>query len=39
VWVENGVRVVADAKGYATREYRLKRKLMKAVYGIEITEL
>jgi hypothetical protein len=31
--------VVADAKGYPTPVYRLKKKLMKAVHGIEIVEL
>jgi hypothetical protein len=32
-------RVVADAKGYKTDVYKLKRKLMKAVYNIDILEL
>jgi len=35
----NGKEVVADAKGYRTREYLMKRKLMKAIHGIEIREL
>lgn len=33
-----GGRVVADAKGVRTREYQLKRKLMKAIHGIDIKE-
>lgn len=33
-----GSPVVEDVKGMKTREYILKRKLMKAVYGIEILE-
>lgn len=32
-------RVVADSKGYRTRDYILKCKLMKAIHGIEIREL
>jgi hypothetical protein len=48
VWVErcdchdhaaDGRRVVADAKGYRTREYLIKKRLMRAIYGIEILEL
>lgn len=31
--------VVADAKGYRTPEYKLKKALMKAIHGIEIREL
>lgn len=31
--------VVEDAKGVKTPEYKLKKKLMKAVYGIEIQEV
>ncbi len=30
--------VTEDTKGYRTPEYKLKRKLMLAVYGIEIRE-
>lgn len=30
--------IVDDAKGFLTREYRLKRKLMKACHGIVIRE-
>ena len=32
------LRVVEDTKGYRTREYRLKKKLMLAIHGIEIRE-
>lgn len=33
------VRIVADAKGYRTDVYRLKKKLMKAIHGIDVVEL
>ena len=33
-----GPEVVEDCKGYRTPEYRLKKKLMRAVYGVEIRE-
>lgn len=39
VFFENGKRVVADSKGYRTDVYRLKAKLMKAFYNIEIREM
>lgn len=38
VYTENGQQVVEDTKGYRTQEYRLKRKLMLWVYGIQIRE-
>ena len=38
VYVENGQQVVEDAKGMRTQEYRLKRKLMLWVHGIQIRE-
>ena len=31
--------VVEDVKGYRTREYKLKVKMMRAFYGIEIKEI
>lgn len=31
--------IVEDAKGYKTDVYRLKKKLMQAIYGIEIQEV
>lgn len=30
--------IVEDVKGFKTPEYKLKKKLMKAIYGIEIRE-
>ena len=38
VYIENGKRIVADAKGFKTPEYKLKKKLMLACHGIEILE-
>lgn len=38
VYVENGTEVVEDAKGIRTPVYRLKKKLMYAIYGITIRE-
>lgn len=34
-----GERVVEDAKGYRTQEYKKKRRLMLKVHGIEIKEV
>lgn len=39
VWVEDGQSVVADAKGYKTQVYRLKKKMLKLLHGVEIREL
>lgn len=39
VYWEDGRCVVADAKGYRTPVYQLKKKLMLAVHGIEIKEV
>lgn len=36
--VNASVFVVEDSKGYRTKEYKLKHKLMKAVHGIEVLE-
>lgn len=36
---ENGKLVVEDAKGVLTPAYRLKKKLVKALYGIEVKEV
>ena len=33
-----GATIVEDVKGVRTAVYRLKRKLMKAIYGIDILE-
>lgn len=38
-FVENGQLVVEDVKGYLTPMYRLKKKLMLALYDIEIVEV
>lgn len=35
---ENGIEVVEDAKGVKTDTYKLKKKLMKAVFNIDIRE-
>ena len=37
-YLENGVQITEDTKGYRTREYRLKVKLLKALYGIDVRE-
>jgi len=39
VYVMDGKEVVEDVKGVRTPEYKLKRKLMLAVFGIEIQEI
>lgn len=38
VYQEAGKQVVEDAKGYRTPVYKLKKRLMRAVLGIEIKE-
>lgn len=40
LYFENGERIVEDVKSRATRTraYSIKRKLMRAIYGIEIKE-
>ena len=38
VYREHGFLIVEDCKGYRTPVYKLKKKLMKACYGIEIRE-
>lgn len=38
VYTENGAEVVEDFKGVRTAEYKLKAKLMRALYGITILE-
>lgn len=37
--LDTGANVVEDSKGYATPEYKLKKKLMKAVHEIDIREV
>ena len=39
VYTENGERVVEDTKGFKTRDYIIKRKLMLYKYGIRIREV
>lgn len=39
VYVENGVTVVEDVKGFRTKEYIIKRKLLLWRYGIRIKEV
>jgi hypothetical protein len=36
---KGGDLIVEDVKGVRTRDYIIKRKLMKAVYGIEVKEI
>lgn len=38
-WIEDGALHVADAKGYPTPAYALKKRLMYLLLGIEIEEL
>lgn len=38
VYERDGALVVEDSKGYRTDVYKLKAKLMRAVYGIEVLE-
>lgn len=39
VYSLDGEIIVEDVKGFRTEAYQLKKKLMKAVYGIEIVEV
>lgn len=39
VYTLDGEIIVEDVKGFRTEAYQLKKKLMMAVYGIEITEV
>lgn len=39
VYQENGKTVVCDAKGFLTDTYKLKKKMMKAQYKVEILEV
>lgn len=38
-YVRHGAVIVEDVKGMKTAVYNLKKKLMKAIYGIEIQEI
>jgi hypothetical protein len=39
VYTQNGKTVVEDTKGYRTKDYIIKRKLMLYVHGIKINEI
>lgn len=39
VYKENGKTIVEDTKGFKTKDYIIKRKLMLWVYGIRIKEI
>ena len=39
VYNENGKSVVEDTKGFKTKDYIIKRKLMLCVYGVRIKEI
>lgn len=39
VYQENGKKVVEDTKGFKTKDYIIKRKLMLWVHGIRIKEI
>lgn len=39
VYKENGKIIVEDTKGFKTKDYIIKRKLMLYVYGIKIKEV
>lgn len=38
VYMKDGRQVVEDTKGFRTKEYELKKKMMRAFLGIEIIE-
>jgi hypothetical protein len=38
VYLENGKEIIEDVKGMRTPVYQIKKKLMNAIYGIEILE-
>lgn len=39
VYNESGENIVEDVKGVKTQEYKLKKKMMLYIYGIEIKEV
>lgn len=39
VYKKNGVEIIEDTKGVLTKEYKIKKKLMKAIHGKEILEV
>ena len=38
-YIQNGERIVEDTKGFKTKDYIIKRKLMLQVFGIRIKEV
>lgn len=38
-YTENGKRVIEDTKGFKTKDYIIKRKLMLYIHGIKIVEI
>ena len=38
-YYENGEYIVEDVKGVKTQEYKLKKKMMQYIYGIDIKEV
>ena len=38
VYTDNGITIVEDSKGYRTKDYIIKRKLMLYIHGIRIKE-
>jgi hypothetical protein len=39
VYLQDGEMIVEDTKGFRTKEYELKKKMMRAFLGIEIKEI
>jgi hypothetical protein len=39
VYLQDGKMIVEDTKGFRTKEYELKKKMMRAFLGIEIKEI
>lgn len=37
-YIRDGKPVIEDVKGFRTKDYAIKRKLMKAIYSIEVLE-
>lgn len=38
-YLRDGEIVVEDVKGFRTKEYQMKKKMLMSLYGIEITEI
>ena len=39
VYKKEGIEIVEDTKGFLTKEYKIKKKLMKAIYDKDIMEV